>query len=174
MHVLVLPPVTEVALPGEEAYKTALIDEAVTLGGMVVVLVDLGQTVGELIFLMVYRVREWQLHKIELREHLLHLRHYELAKTVVVVDMQEAAADEVVAQVLRLGVCENNVAVASHMHEGIVEKLGTAHIHGGRLVFEAHLLVGIAESYQVRQRRGIGVPVSPSAILQQRQLRLCR
>ena len=89
VHVLVLPAVAEVALPAEEAHQPPLIHQPVSLGRRVVVLVYLRQAVGEVVLLMVYGVREWQLDKLQLGKHLLHLRHYVVAQTIVVVNMEE-------------------------------------------------------------------------------------
>ena len=86
--------------------------------------------------------------------------------------MQETAADEVVAEVLRLGVAEDDIAVAGHMDKGVVEELGAANIDSGGLGLEAHLLVGVAEGYEVWQRRGVGIPVATAAVFKQGQLRL--
>ena len=97
VDILVLPAVAEVALPGEEAHQTSFPYEAVAFGWLVVVLVYFRQAVGEVIFLVVDGMAKGQFDKIQFGEDFLHLRHDEFAQAVVVVDVQESAADKVVA-----------------------------------------------------------------------------
>ena len=151
VHVGVLPAVAEVALPREEADETTLPDEAVAFGGLVVVLVDFGQSVGEVVFLMIDGVAEGELDPFELREDTLHLRHDKVLQAVIVVDVEKSATDEVVAEVLRLAVGEDHVAVTGHVEEGVVEEFGAADVDGGVLRVEAHLLVLVAESDEVSE-----------------------
>ena len=172
MDVGVLPAVAEVALPAEETDQAAFVDESVAAGRQVVVFVDLGQPVGEVVFLMVYGVREGQFDKIQFGEDPFHLRDDELLEAVVVIDMQEPSADEVVAQVLRLLGGEDHVAVAGHVDEGVVEKFAAAHVHHGVVGREVHLCVGVAIGDEVGERGGIGIPIAPAAVFQQRNLRL--
>ena len=149
VHVGVFPAVAEVALPAEEAYQPPLPDEAVAAWGQVVVLMDFGQAVGEMVFLVVDGVGEGQFDKVELGEHLFHLRDDEVFEAVVVVDVEEAASDEVVAEVLRFLGVEDHVAVAGHVEEGVVEYLAAAHIDYGVVGGEVHLCVGVAVGYEV-------------------------
>jgi serine/threonine protein phosphatase PrpC len=65
------------------------------------------------------------------------------------VDMEEAASDEVVAEVLRLLGVEDHVAVAGHVEEGVVEYLAAAHINHGVVGGEVHLCIGVAVGYEV-------------------------
>ena len=111
----VFPSVAEVALPGEEAYQPPLPDEAIAAGRQVVVLVDFGQPVREVVSLVVDGVGEGQLYKVQLGKHLFHLWDDEFFEPVVVVDVQETAAYKVVAQVLRFLAVEYHVAVAGHV-----------------------------------------------------------
>ena len=48
----VFPAVAEVAFPGEEADEASVVEEAVGARGQVVVLVNLGEAVGEVVFLV--------------------------------------------------------------------------------------------------------------------------
>jgi len=86
--------------------------------------------------------------------------------------MQESAADEVGAEVLRLAVAEDHVPVARHVDEGVVEEFGAADVDGGVLWVESHLLVLVAEGDEVGERRGIGVPVATPTVFQEGNLRL--
>ena len=88
--------------------------------------------------------------------------------------MQEAATDEVGAEVLYLAVAEDHVAVARHVEKGVVEDFGAAHIDGGVLRLETHLLVLVAESDEVGERGGVGVPVATATVFQEGDLRLGR
>ena len=149
VHVGVFPAVAEVALPAEEAYQPPLPDEAVAARGQVVVLVDFGQAVGEMVFLVVDGVGERQFNEVEFGEHLFHLRDDEVFEAVVVVDMEKPASDEVVAEVLRLLGVEDHVAVAGHVEERVVEYLAAAHINHGVVGGEVHLCIGVAVGYKV-------------------------
>ena len=135
-------------------------------------LVYLGQAVGELVLLVVDGVREWQLDPFQLGEDALHLRHNEVLHAVVVVDMQEPSTDEVGTEVLRLTVAEDDIAVTCHVDKGIVEQFGATHLDGGGLRVEAHLLVLVAEGYEVLEGGGVGIPVTAAAIFEQGYLGL--
>ena len=172
VHVGVLPSVAQVALPGEEAHQASFVDEAIAFWGMVVVFVYLGQAVGEVVFLVVDGVAEGELDEVQLGEDAFHLRHDKLAQAVVVVDVQEAAADKIVTEVLRLTVAEDHVAVTRHVEHGVVEQFGAAHVDGGILRVEPHLLVLVAEGDEVGERGGVGIPITATAVLQQGYLGL--
>ena len=79
-----------------------------------------------------------QLHKLQLGEHLLHLRPDVGRHTVVVVRVQETAGDEVGAQVFGFRIGEGHIAVTGHVHEWIAEEIRTADLHGRGLRFERH------------------------------------
>ena len=87
VHIGVFPTVAEVTFVGEETYQTALIDKAVGSWREVVVFVNFGQTVGEVVFLVEDGVGERQFDKIEFREDFFHLRDDVVLDAVVVVDM---------------------------------------------------------------------------------------
>ena len=168
VYVGVFPAVAEVALPGEEADEAAFPDEAVAAGGQVVVLVDFGQAVGEVVFLVVDGVGEGEFDKVEFGKDLLHGGDDEGLDAIVVVDMEEAAADEVVAEVLGFLVREDDVAVAGHVDEGVVEQFRAAHVDHRVGGCEVHVGVGVAEGDEVGEGGGVGVPVAATAIFEQR------
>lgn len=53
MHILIFPAIAEVTLITVEAYEPPLPEEAVALGGFTLVLMHLGQTIGEIEALVV-------------------------------------------------------------------------------------------------------------------------
>ena len=174
VHFGIFPAVAEVTFPGEEADEATFPDEAVALWGEVVVLVDFGQAIGELVVLMIDGVGEWELYKVEFGEDSFHLWDDELAEAVVIVDVEEAATDEVAAEVLHFAVGEEDVAVACEVEEGVVEEVGAAELYGGVLWVEAHVECLVAESDEVGQRGGVGVPIAASTIFDHCQLGLSR
>ena len=87
VHIGVFPTVAEVTFVGKETYQTALIDKAIGSRGEVVVFVYLGQSVGEVVFLVEDGVGEGQFDKVEFWEDFFHLRDDVVLDAVVVVDM---------------------------------------------------------------------------------------
>lgn len=168
MHGTVFPAVAQVALIGVEAHDAAFVQERERLRRLVVVLVHLGQAAAAVIEDLVEDgMRERYRHELLLRKHLLHLASDEGIQAVVVVDMQEAAAGEVTAQVFGLGLAEDDVAVAGHMHERIVEDIGAADLNGGIVVPQLKRRLGVAETDEAGQRSGIGVPVAAATVFEQ-------
>ena len=147
-------------------------EEAVGAWGQVVVLVDLGEAVGEVVFLVEDGVAGWQFDKFKFGEYQLHLREDVLFDAVVVVDVEESPAEQVVAEVLPFLAVERHVAVAGHVDEGVVEEFAAAHVDYGIVGGEVHVGVGIAEGDEVGERGGVGIPVAATAIFEQRQLGL--
>ena len=87
-------------------------------------LVHLGRTAVELIGLVVHGVLKGQLDPVEVGKHLAHLLPDVRVHPVVVADVQKAAGLEPGPQVARFGRREDHVAVAGHVHEGIIEQGG--------------------------------------------------
>ena len=87
---------------------------------------------------------------------------------VVVVDVQKAAAQQVLAQPRDLGVAELHVAVPRHVQERIVPQLivGERDARLGRLDRQRRPLANRGE--QVREARRIRVPVAAAVVLQAR------
>ena len=73
VHIGILPSVTQITLPGEEAYQPSFPDEAEPLGRLVVMFMYLGQSVGEIIFLVINRVRKGQFDEVEFWKDTFHL-----------------------------------------------------------------------------------------------------
>ena len=163
----VFPAVAEVAFPGEEADEASVVEEAVGARGQVVVLVDFGEAVGEVVFLVEDGVAGWQFDKFEFGEYQLHLREDILFDAVVVVDVEESPAEQVVAEVLPFRAVECHVAVAGHVDEGVVEEFAAAHADNGIVGGEVHVGVGVAEGDEVGERGGVGVPVASTAIFEE-------
>jgi demethoxyubiquinone hydroxylase (CLK1/Coq7/Cat5 family) len=77
-------------------------DDAKALGGLAVMLVRFGEAATEIVFLVVDRMGERQLNKLLIRENLFDFRADELVHPVVVVEMQKAAAQAIITQILSL------------------------------------------------------------------------
>ena len=172
VYVLVFPAVTQVALPTEEADEASFPNEAVALRCFVVVFVNLGKPVGEMVLLMVDGMREGELDKLEFGKDLLHLGQDEFFKSVVVVNVQKASANQVVAKVFGFLCRKEDVAVAGDVEEGVAEDLAAADIDDGVLRLQAHVEVGIAEGDEVGQRGGVGVPVAATVVFEEGELGL--
>lgn len=172
MDILILPTVAEVALPAEETNQTALVDKSIAFGREVVVFVDFGESVGEIVSLMIDGVTEGEFDEIEFGEDFLHLWHNKLTEAVVIVDMQEASSYQVIAQILSLLSGEDDIAVASDMKEGIVEYFTASHIDGGIFGVEVHMLILVAEGDEVGEGGGVGIPVATTIVAHQGDLRL--
>ena len=87
----VLPAVAKVALVAEEADEPAIDKQTETLRRQVVVLVNFGQAVVEMVCGVVNEVTERQFHKLLVGEHLLHFAAHIMLNAIVVVDVQKAA-----------------------------------------------------------------------------------
>lgn len=79
------------------------------------------QAVVEVVFLMVDGVGERQLDEVQFGKNLLHLRDDKVLNTIVVVNMQKAAADKVGAKILSFLAGKRDVAVACDVHKWVVE-----------------------------------------------------
>lgn len=149
MDVDILPAVAQVALPGEETYHPTFMKDGEGFGRHIVMLVYLRQSVRKVVFLMEDRVGVGQLDPFLFGEHFLHLSHGELLEAVVVVDMEESAADKIGAEVVDVLRREDDIAVSGDMDERVVEYVGAAHIDGGILRVEVHVELRVAEPYEV-------------------------
>lgn len=105
-------------------------------------------------------------------EHFLHLSHGELFEAVVVVNVQESAANQVGAEVVDVLRGEDDIAVSGDMDERVVEDVGAAYIDGGILWVEIHVELGVAESYEVCEGSGVGIPVTATIIFKKGDLSL--
>ena len=135
--------------------------------------VYLGQAVGEVVFLMEDRVGVGQLYPFEFGKDFFHLFHGELFEAVVVVDMEETAAEEVGAEVVGFLSAEGYVAVSGDVDVWVVEQVAAAYINGGVLRCKVHVELRVAECDEVRKRCGVGVPVAASVVFQQSDGSLC-
>ncbi len=86
---------------------------------------------------------------------------------VVVVDVEEAAGKEVVAEVFCFGIGEYDVAVAGHVYKGVVEEFGTAYFYGSEVGVEVGAEFFVAEAGEVGQGSGVGVPVAAAVVFEQ-------
>lgn len=169
---LVLPAVAEVAFEGVEADEASFPEDAKALSGPILVLVDFGEAVFKIKSLVVNLVFEGQFDKLGFGEDLFHGGTDVGIHAVVVVDVEETAGDEVVAEVFGFEVGEDDVAVAGHVDEGVVEEVGATDFDGGVVGGEVGAEVGIAEAGQVGQGGGIGVPVAAAVVFEEGQLEL--
>ena len=160
----VFPSVAEVTLPSEEAYESTLVDECVGFWWMVVVFVDFGKAVREVVFLVEDGVREGELDPLEVGEDFLHLRHGVFFEAIVVVDVEETAAEEVGAEVVDFLGGEGDVAVAGDVDVGVVEEVAAADVDGGILRGEVHVELGVAEGDEVGEGGWVGVPIAAAAV----------
>ena len=135
-------------------------------------LVHLGRTAVELIGRMVYGVLEGQFDPVEVGKHLPHLLPDVRVHPIVVADVQEASGLEPGPQVARFGWREHHVAVAGHVHEGIIEQGGRSHLHIRHLLIKAGVQLRIAEGHQVGHAGRIGVPIPAPFVLKDSQLDL--
>jgi hypothetical protein len=131
---------------------------------------------SEVEFLVVDGVCERQLQEFQLGEDTLHHGPDEGVHAVVVADVEEATGDEVVAQVLRLLLGEDHVAMAGHVNERVGEQIRAAHFHDGHLGVDGRAQLRVAEFHEVGQRGGVTVPIAAAVVLQHGQLEraLCK
>ena len=163
----VLPAVAEVTLVGKEAHQPSFEKEAIGPWRLVVVLMDLGKPFGEVETLVEYGMRGRELHEVGLGHDTFHLRHNIVLQAVVVVDMEEAAGEEVVAEIGRFGGREDDIAVAGEVDKRIVEEIGATDIDGGVLRIEVHGELAVAESEKVGQGSRVGVPVAAATVFEE-------
>ena len=135
----VFPSVAEIAFPGEEADEPSFVEEPVGAWREVVVFMDFGQSVGEVVFLVEDGVGGWEFDKFEFGEYEFHLGEDVVFDAVVVVDVEEPSPQQVVAEVLAFLAVEYDVAVSGHVDEGMVEELAAAHVDNGIVGGKVHM-----------------------------------
>ena len=88
----VLPAIAEITLDIEVADQPAIEQQAVTLGGFAIVLVNLGQSLLKVVDLVVHQVLKRQLDPLEVGKHLAHLFADIRRHAIIVTDVQKAAS----------------------------------------------------------------------------------
>src|SRR5207248_5153269 len=114
------------------------------------------------------RMRERNVDQRAVRKHTLDLATEALVESIVVVDVQEAAALQVLSQARDLSIAEANVAVPGDVDERIIPKL-LVHECDTRFRFidlKRRTLANRRE--QVRQAGRVGIPVAAAVVLQTR------
>src|ERR1043165_6201499 len=167
MHVLVFPAIAKVAFKGVKRYHPAFVKQTEILRCAVIVLVYLGQAMGKIEFLMKYGVRERQFNQFTSREQFLQLRADKLIHAVIIISMQKAAAYKISTQVVHLLLIKHHIAVACHMHKGVIKQLRAAYFHRWYIGLNIHSQVLITILSQVGHGSGICIPVSSPIILKQ-------
>src|SRR5688572_11368133 len=115
------PAITKIALGIIKANQSAIIDQAITFWCFIIVFVDLWQAIGEFKFLMIDRMTERQLYKIQFRKYFFHLQTDELIHPVIITDMQKSSRDQILANVICFLHIKDHIAMSRHMHKRIIE-----------------------------------------------------
>jgi hypothetical protein len=127
---------------------------------------NLWQTPWEIELLVVHRMVEGKFDELKFRKYLLQLDTHKLVEAVVVVDMKEAAADQVLTKILCLLLVEDYVAMAGHIYIGVQEDILTSCFNYVFLGGQGGAKLLVAEPDQVRQGGLVGVPVASSAVFE--------
>jgi len=131
VYVEVFPAVAKIGIEAVKAYEAAFVNEPVAFGWPSVMLMYFREAVREIEFLVIDGVIKGQFYEVELRKYFFEGGAHIGVEAVVVVNMQEAAAFEVFAEVLRFGIAERPPAVAGHVYEGIIKDISAAYFHMG-------------------------------------------
>ena len=172
MDLRILPAIAQVSTHTVKADQATIINQSEALRRLIVVFVNLWQSVRKRELLTVHRMRKRQLLQIEFREYPLHLRSNELIHSIIIINLQKTASNQVIPEIFGLLRRENDVSVAGHMNERVIEYFRTAHLHNS--LFQDRYWwkgsdckndTGLAETIQ------IGIPVATSAIFQKGDLK---
>ena len=162
----VFPPVPEIRLIGVVYDKPVSQKNAEPLRGQPVVLVDLGDPLWKGVHEVVNRVRQRHLNQRMVRKDARDLAAERLVHPVVVVGVQKAALLEVAPQGAELDVGEMHVPVAGHIDVRDVPQLRPGQRHHALAIGDRQRRPLAQRGQQVRQARGIGVPVAAAVVMQ--------
>src|SRR5439155_1462869 len=162
----ILPPVPQVRLIGIVYDQTVAQKDPEPLSRQPVVLMDLGNPLGEVVNDMVDRMIQRHFNERVIREHAGDLTPERLVHAVIVVGMEESTLLQVAAQGLELLVREVDVAVTGHIEVGDVPQLGAR--QGDHALARGDGKAGALANRgeQVGQLGWPGVPVAAAVVVQ--------
>lgn len=167
VYVLVFPAVAEIAFYGVEDDDAAFMYDAVAFRWFAVVLVDLGESIVEVVVAVVDGVGEGDLDELGFGEYLRNDGTHVFVHAIVVIDMPEAAADEPLAHVLGFFGVHDDIAMPGGVDEGVVEDIWAGGFYIDFFGAEVHAEIDIAEVGEVFYRCGIGVPVAATSVFEE-------
>ena len=129
-------------------------------------LVNLGNAVGEIVFLVVNGMREGNLHKVQFRKNFLHRWSHIWIQPVIIIDEKESAANEIGAYVGCLIRSKGEIAMPGHVNKRVVEEIRTAGLYRGMIKVEVGSEILVTELSQVLERVHIIVPIAAAFVFQ--------
>jgi hypothetical protein len=144
VNIRVFPAIPKIAFIGIETNQPAFVNQSETLGGLIVVLVDLGQAILEVILLVINGMIKGKFHEIEFRKHFFHLGPDIRIQAVIIVDVKKSACQQIIPEVLGFLFVEENIPVTGHVDKRIVEYLKTACFYRGIIFCYAGIQIVVA------------------------------
>jgi hypothetical protein len=140
--------------------------KAESLGGFGVVFMCFWQAAREVEMRPKQTVAERQFNEILFRKNLLHFSPDRLVETIVIIYIEESAAEEVMPKALRLEIRENDVSMTGHEQERVRKKRFTGEIHNLITGIGIDLRMFAYKFQKIDLRRGIIIPVPASAVFE--------
>src|SRR5687767_4736185 len=116
----ILPTVSKVALVAVEQRQSIANEDPEATSRFAIVLVNLRKSGGKVVYDMIDRVRERHIHQGTIRKNSRDFLTEALVQAVVVIDVEKAAAIEVLAKSHHLGIRKLDDAVAGDVEERMV------------------------------------------------------
>ena len=170
MHLVVFPTIPQIGFVIVKHHKPAFVEQPQPLRRQVVVLVDLGQALIQVISGVKNRMRPRHFQPICIGKDLRHFSAHIRIHAVVVGNVQETAGLQVASQVLRFRGREDHIAMAGHVNPRVIKQIGRAHLDSGHFFAQSHGQLIVAKRPQIGHCRGIRVPIAPASVFQHRQL----
>src|SRR6478736_3009437 len=104
-------------------------NDTISLRSLVIMFVNLRQTIVKVVFLMIDRVIEWNFNKLVFWKYLLHFKSDEFIHTIVIINMQKPTSQKIITQVIGFVWTKGHVTVPCHMNKRIVKELWASYFN---------------------------------------------